>query len=88
VADDATVRVLVRPRAARDELAGEHDGAIVVRVTAPPVEGRANDAVRKLIAKRLGVARGRVEIVRGQRSREKVVRVSGLDEGAVRAALL
>ena len=84
---DATVRVLVRPRAARNEIAGEHGGAIVVRVTAPPAEGRANAAVRKLIAKRVGVAPGRVEIVRGEKGREKLVRVAGVDERALRRAL-
>jgi hypothetical protein len=84
----ATVRVLVRPRAGRNETAGEHDGAIVIRVTAPPADGRANDAVRKLIAKRVGVAPSRVAIVRGEGAREKLIRVAGVDERTLRAALL
>ena len=69
----------VRPRARRDEIAGERDGAIMVRVTAPPVDGRANAAVVKLLAKRIGVARGRVSVVRGERSRDKLIRIDGLD---------
>ncbi|MQA76479.1 MAG: DUF167 domain-containing protein [Solirubrobacterales bacterium] len=85
---DATIEVLVRPRAARDEVAGEHAGAIVIRVTAPPADGRANAAVRKLIAKRAGVAAGRVEIVRGQAARQKLVRVRGIEPGRLRSALL
>ena len=85
---EATVRVLVRPRAGRNEIAGEHAGAIVVRVTAPPADGRANEAMRKLIAKRAGVAAGKVEIVRGAGAREKLIRVAGIDEHSLRAALL
>jgi uncharacterized protein len=50
----AELRVRLQPGASRSEIAGERDGAILVRVTAPPVEGRANEALRKLIAKRLG----------------------------------
>ena len=60
---------------------------MVVRVTEPPLDGRANAALVKLIAKRLGVARGRVTIVSGERSRDKVVRVSGLSVAEVRRAL-
>jgi uncharacterized protein (TIGR00251 family) len=74
------LQVRVQPRARRDEIAGEREGRLLVRVTAPPVEGRANEAVRKLLAKRLGVAPGRVAVVRGQAGRDKLVEVEGLDE--------
>jgi uncharacterized protein (TIGR00251 family) len=77
------LEVRVQPRAPRDEIAGERDGRLVVRVTAPPVDGRANDAVRKLLAKRLGVARGRVTVVRGEAGRDKLVEVEGLDDADV-----
>jgi uncharacterized protein (TIGR00251 family) len=77
----------VQPRAGRDEIAGERDGAIVVRVTAPPVEGRANAALVKLLAKRIGVARGTVSVVRGRRSRDKLVRIEGLDAAESRRRL-
>jgi uncharacterized protein YggU (UPF0235/DUF167 family) len=60
---------------------------LVVRVTAPPVDGRANDALCALIAKRAGVARGRVTIVRGAAAREKVLRVEGLSAAELRGAL-
>jgi uncharacterized protein (TIGR00251 family) len=81
------IEVRVRARAARDELAGFRDGRLQVRVTAPPLEGRANKVVRKLIARRMGVAPSRVTIVRGQRSRDKLVRVEGMSAPEVRAAL-
>jgi uncharacterized protein (TIGR00251 family) len=56
---------------------GERAGVLHVRVSAPPVEDKANKAVCKLIARSLGIARGRVAIVRGANSREKVVRIEG-----------
>lgn len=58
-----------------------------MRVTEPPVDRRANAALVKLIAKRVGVAKGRVAIVSGERSRDKVVRVTGLSVAEVRRAL-
>jgi len=82
---DLTVRL--QPRAHRDEVVGERDGVVVIRVTAPPVDGKANAALCRLIAKRAGVAPSRVEIVRGHTAREKVIRVEGLDAEALRAAL-
>jgi len=75
---DATVNVRVQPRASRDEIAGERDGRLLVRLTAPPVDGRANEALCRLLAKRVGVARTRVTIVRGAGARDKVLRVAGV----------
>jgi uncharacterized protein len=83
----ARIAIRVQPRASRDEIFGERDGALLVRVTAPPVEGRANDAACKLIAKRLGVAPSRVAVVRGASGRDKVVEVSGLGDADVRREL-
>jgi uncharacterized protein YggU (UPF0235/DUF167 family) len=59
-----------------------------VRVTAPPVDGRANDALCRLIAARAGVAPSRVSVVRGAKARDKVVRIEGVDPAALRARLL
>jgi uncharacterized protein YggU (UPF0235/DUF167 family) len=66
---------------------GERAGAVVIRVTAPPVDGRANDALCRLVAAAAGVAPSRVTIVRGHAARDKVVRVEGVDGAALRAAL-
>jgi len=80
--------VRVIPRAARDELAGVRDGRLLVRVSAPPVDGKANAAVCALVAKAAGVPKGAVSVMRGERSREKRVRIDGVDdERALRAAL-
>ena len=59
-----------------------------MRVTAPPVDGRANDALCRLIAARAGVAPSRVSVVRGAKTREKLVRVQGVDPAALRERLL
>jgi uncharacterized protein len=69
------LRVRLQPRAHRDEIVGERDGALVVRVTAPPVDGKANDALCRLVAKHLGVAPSRVTVVKGHRARDKVLRI-------------
>ncbi len=63
------------------------DGVLQAKVTAPPVDGRANKALCGLIAKRLRVAPSRVSVVRGEKSREKVVRVEGIDQATLREAL-
>jgi uncharacterized protein (TIGR00251 family) len=70
-----TLRVRVQPRASRDRIVGVHDGALKVALTAPPVEGAANAALVKLLAKSLGIAKGDVELVRGDTSRDKVLRL-------------
>ena len=59
-----------------------------MRVTAPPVDGRANDALCRLIADRAGVAPSRVGVVRGAKAREKVVRVEGIEAAELRTRLL
>jgi uncharacterized protein (TIGR00251 family) len=84
---EARIAVRLQPRASRDEIVGLRDGILVVRVTAPPVDGRANRALCKLVAQRAGVAASRVSVVRGERSRDKLVAVEGVDPEALAAAL-
>jgi uncharacterized protein len=74
----ALVRVRLQPRSKRDEILGERDGALVVRVSAPPVEGKANAALCRLLAKKAGIAAGRASVVKGASSRDKLVRLDGL----------
>jgi uncharacterized protein (TIGR00251 family) len=78
------IEVRVTPRARADEIAGRRGSAWMVRVTAPPVEDRANAAVCRLVAARLGVRPRQVSVVSGARSRAKVLRVEGV--GAADAA--
>jgi uncharacterized protein len=84
----AEARIRLQPRARRDEVVGERAGAIVIRVTAPPVDGRANAALCAFVARAANVAPSRVSVVRGQTSRDKVVRVEGVAQDALQLALL
>jgi uncharacterized protein (TIGR00251 family) len=83
----ARIAVRLRPRGHADELLGVEDGVLQARVSAPPVDGKANRALCKLIAKRAGVAPSRVSVLRGERSREKLVAVEGVEAEGLLAAL-
>ncbi|MFI5184248.1 MAG: DUF167 domain-containing protein [Vicinamibacteria bacterium] len=78
------MRVRVRPRASRDGLAGERAGALVVRLTAPPVEGEANMALARFLGRVLQVPPSSIKIVRGVSSRDKVLLVEGLAADTLR----
>ncbi len=84
----ARIEVRLRPRASSSRVTGERDGRVTVRVTAPPVDGKANRALIELVARRLGVARSRVSIVRGEKSRDKLLEVEGVGEDQARSRLL
>lgn len=81
------ISVRVQPRGLSDSLVALRNGVLVLRVTAPPLDGRANEAVCRLLADLLGVPRTRVTIVRGERARDKVVAVEGMDQLAADAAV-
>lgn len=83
--DSCVFQVRVQPRSRRNEIAGLHGDALKIRVTASPVEGKANQATQKLLAKRLGVPPSSVEILTGHTSRQKRVRVTGVSAEAIRA---
>jgi uncharacterized protein len=87
LSEHATIEVRLRPRGGDDELLGIRDGVLRARVSAPPVDGKANKALCKLVAKRVGVAPSRVEVVRGAKSRDKLVRVDGIEPRALLEAL-
>lgn len=86
-AEAATFRVRVQPRASREEILGWRQDVLRVAVTAPPVEGEANDALRRLLARALGLAPSAVSVVRGERGRDKMIRVRGLTAEALRSRL-
>jgi len=86
-ADGLTLRVRVQPRASKDALCGEREGALVVRLTAPPIEGRANDALARVLGRALGVAPSSVRVVLGEAGRDKLVAVAGLRAAAARERL-
>ncbi len=80
----AALAVRVTPRSVRNEIAGVlEDGTVKVRLTAPPVEGQANEALVKFLAGVLDVAPGKIEIVAGEAGRDKLVTVLGVDSDTV-----
>src|SRR5689334_22573940 len=81
---DLVFRVQVVPRASRSEVVGEHNGSLRVRLAAPPVNGAANDELRRLIAKTFNVRRSSVQLVLGHISRTKQIRIVGVNEEVLR----
>ncbi|MFZ0737728.1 MAG: DUF167 domain-containing protein [Candidatus Acidiferrales bacterium] len=79
--------VRVQPRASRDAIAGEFEGALKVRLTAPPVDDRANDSLRRFLAARLNIPFSAVRIAGGEKSRTKRIEIQGIEPGRVRALL-
>ncbi len=83
------IAVHVQPNASRSEVAGEVDGALKVRLNAPPVDGKANEALERFIAARLGVARKAVTVSHGHTSRQKLLEVKAdLDVDQAKLRLL
>jgi uncharacterized protein (TIGR00251 family) len=80
--------VRVVPRSSRSEIAGLYEGAVKVRLTAPPVDGAANIELIKLFAKKLGVSRSAIEIAAGETSKTKRLRVTGVTAEEFRNSLL
>jgi hypothetical protein len=74
-----TLALKVIPGAGRDEIGGWHGSALKVKVRAPALDGRANDAVLGLLATRLGLPRRDLALLRGEKSRQKLIRIDNLD---------
>lgn len=85
-----TLAVRVQPRAARNEAIALPDGSLKVRLTAPPVNGAANEALVRFLANALSVGRSQIEVLSGRTGRQKVLRITGISaddvEGLLNAA--
>ena len=82
------IKLRVSPRSRADEVVGfREDGALQLRVTAPPHEGQANEAVIRLLSRALGIPKGSVRIQAGASSRDKWVEVDGVDQAELRRRL-
>jgi len=81
------LRVRVQPRASKEALGGEREGALVVRLTAPPVEGKANEALARFLGRLLDVPPSAVRVVKGATGRDKRVAVAGVSAAAALARL-
>lgn len=85
--DSVTFTIKVLPRSSRNEFAGEQEGMLRVKLTAPPVEGAANKMLVNFIASKLKVSKSSVEIVSGETGRTKVIRVSGVSAEDIQGLL-
>jgi uncharacterized protein len=87
ISRDGAVSFAVRviPRASRDAVDGEFQGALKVRLTAPPADNRANEALRRFLADRLNVSASAVRILRGEKSRSKHVEVRGVSAAQIQS---
>jgi uncharacterized protein (TIGR00251 family) len=83
----ATLRVHVVPGAPRDEILGMQGDTVRVRVAAPPVRGKANASLVKLLARTLGVKKDQIEIVSGHNARRKLILVQGTEKDAILALI-
>ena len=84
----ATLNIKVVPGAKKNRVVGKYGDAIKVQVSAPPEDGKANDAVVELLAKALGVGVRQIAIVRGHTQPRKTVEVTGMDQAAAEQKLL
>jgi len=85
--DGCSITLRVIPRAGRTVVAGVREGALLVRLAAPPVEGAANEALVAFLADRLGVPRRHVSLVAGTRARDKRVHIAGITAAAAAGRL-
>ena len=83
----AVLSVRIQPRASKNEITRIEGGKFKIRLTAPPVDGAANEALVKFLADQLNVSRSQVEIVSGHTGREKIIKIIGKSEPDVRRLL-
>ena len=84
----AALRFHIVPNAQQNKVVGEHGSAIKIKLAAPAVEGKANAALRSFLAEQLEIPERAIALERGHKSREKIIRIDGLNEDDVRSRLL
>ena len=86
-AGGVSLEVKVQPRSSRNQIVGEQNGALKIKLTAPPVDGEANAALIGFLASRLRIPRQKIHLVKGDTSRQKIVEIDGLDPDQLLARL-
>jgi uncharacterized protein len=84
----ATIQVHIIPNAKIDTVVGEYGDAIKIKLRAPAIEGKGNAALRRFLAEKLSIPQRAIALERGERSRDKVIRIDGLSEEDIRRSLL
>jgi uncharacterized protein len=82
-AEGVTLSVRIQPRASKNSVSRMEDGTLKIRLTAPPVDGAANEALVKFLSDTLSVSKSQVDIVSGHTGRQKIIRISGISEADV-----
>ncbi len=82
------IRLLIQPKASKNEVLGPHNGEIRIRLTSPPVDGKANESLIGFLSDLFRVPKRDITIVRGATSRHKMVEIAGVDENQVEAILV
>jgi uncharacterized protein (TIGR00251 family) len=75
---DTLLKIYLQPKSSKNEIVGSYRDGIKVKVTAPPIEGKANDALIRFLAKEIGISSSCIEIIKGHHSREKTLKIIGL----------
>lgn len=78
--EPVTLSVRIQPRASKNEIIAMEDGGLKIRLTAPPVDGAANEALIRFLTATFSVSKSQVEIVSGHTSRDKIVRINGIGQ--------
>ena len=76
--ENIILKVYLQPKSSKNEIVGPYRDGIKVRITAPPIEGKANKGLIQFLSKELGIPPSQVEIIKGQRGREKTLSISGI----------
>lgn len=74
------IQVQIQPGSSKDQIIGLHNGRLKIKISAPPVDGKANQNLIEFIAKALGVSKSKIEIVKGRTSKLKTLKISGIDQ--------
>ncbi len=82
------LKLRIVPNAKRNEVTGEHGDAVKIKVAAPAIEGKANEALLEFIAEKLGIHRRNLTLIAGEKSRDKLIEIAGLDATEARGRLL
>jgi uncharacterized protein (TIGR00251 family) len=75
--EEITIKIYLQPKSSKNEIIGPYRDGIKVKVTAPPVKGKANEALIKFLAKEFKISASSIEILKGHNSREKIIRIGG-----------
>ncbi|MCZ6684800.1 MAG: DUF167 domain-containing protein [Candidatus Dadabacteria bacterium] len=74
------IQVQIQPGSSKDQIIGLHNGRLKIKISAPPVDGKANQNLIEFIAKALGVSKSKIEIVKGRTSKLKTLKISGINQ--------